>query len=392
MATSASLRPINQARILNTLRKGSWSRVALAEELGLNRSTVTVIISGLLEQGLVRELDAAPSGAKANGRPRVGVALQGSGAYFGGLELGNELLTAVVTDLTGREIGRASEPTRPENGPENAEERLCELLAGVVGDRRLEGIGLTIPGIVTPAGRLEWAPTLGWRDITLGETARPGSMSRCTSRTTPTPRRWRRSSCATPRRVTTCCLCCSTPASAPVSWSHRRLYRGGAGRVGESGHIRLPAADGSTGAEVEDVIGRQAILRAYRSDAGVEQHDATWEDLLAAVEAGEPSAEHLRDRWQAILGWLTAALAWTLDPDVIVFGGPASALLQSDTTALHRSLRNNGPAGITNAWRLSSLGPQGAALGAVALSQRAFFAIPPLLQPSNCRASLEVAS
>ena len=116
------------------------------------------------------------------------------------------------------------------------------------------------------------------------------------------------------------------------------------------------------------MIGRQAILRAYRSDAGVEQHDATWEDLLAAVEAGEPSAEHLRDRWQAMLGWLTAALAWTLDPDVIVFGGPASALLQSDTTALHRSLRNNGPAGITNAWRLSSLGPHGAALGAVALS------------------------
>ena len=51
MATSAALRQINQARILNTLRKGSWSRVALAEELGLNRSTVTVIISGLLEQG-----------------------------------------------------------------------------------------------------------------------------------------------------------------------------------------------------------------------------------------------------------------------------------------------------------------------------------------------------
>ena len=117
---------INEARILNTLRKGSWSRVALAEELGLNRSTVTVIIAGLLEQGLVRELDTAPSGARVNGRPRVGVALEGSGAYFGGMELGNEPLTAVVTDLTGREVGRASEPTPPTDGPANAEERLCE--------------------------------------------------------------------------------------------------------------------------------------------------------------------------------------------------------------------------------------------------------------------------
>jgi predicted NBD/HSP70 family sugar kinase len=40
---------------------------------------------------------------------------------------------------------------------------------------------------------------------------------------------------------------------------HRELYRGGAGRVGESGHIRLPAADGSTGATVGQVIGQQAF-------------------------------------------------------------------------------------------------------------------------------------
>ena len=101
--------------------------MALAEELGLNRSTVTVIVASLLDQGLVRELDSAPRNAKVNGRPRVGVALEGTGAYFAGLELGNEVLTVVVTDLTGREVGRASEPTSPMGGPARAEEQLCEL-------------------------------------------------------------------------------------------------------------------------------------------------------------------------------------------------------------------------------------------------------------------------
>ena len=390
MATSAALRQINQARILNTLRKGSWSRVALAEELGLNRSTVTVIISGLLEQGLVRELDAASSGAKANGRPRVGVALQGSGAYFGGLELGNELLTAVVTDLTGREVGRASEPTRPDDGPKKAEERLCELLAGVVGDRRLEGIGLTVPGIVTSRGWLEWAPTLGWRDVTLGETLRTRFdvavyVENDANAAALAEEQLREASEGD--NLLFVLLGSGVGVGLLV---HRELYRGGAGRVGESGHIRLPAADGSTGATVEQLLGRQAVLQAFRSDAG---RDATWEDLLAAVEAGRPAAEQLRDRWQATLGWLTAALAWTLDPDVIVFGGPASALLQSDTTALHRSLHDNGPAGITNAWRLSRLGPHGAGLGAVALSMRAYFAIPPLVvQPARPEGSLEAVS
>ena len=389
MATSAALRQINQARILSTLRKGSWSRVALAKELGLNRSTVTVIISALLEQGLVRELDAAPYGVKPNGRPRVGVALQGSGAYFGGLELGNDQLTAVVTDLTGREVGRGTKPTRPERGPQYAEERLAELLAGLVDSHRLEGIGLTVPGIVTGGGWLDWAPWLGWRDVALGETVRtrfgvPVYVENDANAAGLAEEQLREASEGD--NLLYLLLDAGVGVGLLV---HRELYRGGAGRVGESGHIRLPAADGSIGATVEQLIGQQAVLQAFRSDAG---HDATWEDLLAAVEAGEPAAEQLRDRWQATLGWLTAALAWTLDPDVIVFGGPASVLLQSDTTALHRSLHDNGPAGITNAWRLSRLGPHGAGLGAVALSMRAYFAIPPLVQPARPQGSLEAAS
>ena len=32
-----------------------------------------------------------------------------------------------------------------------------------------------------------------------------------------------------------------------------------------------------------------------------------------------------------MLGWLTGALMWTFDPDVVMFGGPSSALLQADT-------------------------------------------------------------
>ncbi len=45
-------------------------------------------------------------------------------------------------------------------------------MAGLVDGRRLEGIGLTVPGIVTSGGWLEWAPSLGWRDVALGETVR----------------------------------------------------------------------------------------------------------------------------------------------------------------------------------------------------------------------------
>ena len=389
MATSAALRPINQARILSTLRNGSWSRVALAETLGLNRSTVTVIVGGLIEQGLVRELDAAPQTSKPNGRPRVGVALQGSGAYFGGLELGNESLTAVVTDLAGRVVGRASEPTDPAAGPEPAEHRLTELLARVVGGRRLEGIGLTVPGVVTSAGRLEWAPSLEWRDATLGEIVRrrfgaPVYVENDANAAAVAEEHLRPASEGD--NLLFLLLDSGIGAGLLVG---RELYRGAAGRVGESGHMRLPAADGSSGLTIEEVLGRRALIRNYRSD---ESADATWDDLLAALAAGDRTATLIRDRWQTMLGWLSGVLAWTLDPDVVVFGGPMSALLQSDTAALHRSLRDNGPAGLTSRWRLSEVGPHGAALGAVALSQRAFFAIPPLMPADRAPAGAREAS
>jgi predicted NBD/HSP70 family sugar kinase len=389
VATSAALRQINLARVLSTLRRGSWSRVALAEELGLNRSTVTVIVSALLGRGLVTELDPEPHGVK-NGRPRVGIALRGGGAYFGGLEIGNDQLTAVVSDLTGVVVARASEPTQPERGPLHAERRLAELLRGVVGDRTLEGIGFTVPGLVTTAGRLEWAPTLGWRNVTLGDTVRstfgvPVYVENDANAAAVAEEQFR-----DPTEGDSLLYVLLDSGLGAGLMIDRELYRGGGGRFGEAGHIRLPGSErGASSGTVEHVLGRSAVLEEYRLSAG---GHATYEDLLLAVEGGESAALQLRDRWQGVLGWLAAALAWTLDPDVIVFGGPMSALLQSDSSALAQSLYDNGPSGTTEIWRLSSLGPDSAALGAVALSLRAYFAIPPLLLPARSRQSLEEAS
>ena len=262
-------------------------------------------------------------------------------------------------------------------------------MTGIAGSHRLEGIGLTVPGVVTAAGWLEWAPALGWRDVIVGEAVRrrfgvPVYVENDANAAALAEEHVREAT----EGDNLLFLLLESGVGAGLLVG-RELYRGGAGRVGESGHIRLPAADGSVGATIEEMLGRQSILKSFRSSAG---RDVSWDDLLAAVEAGEPAAERLRDRWQAMLGWLTGALMWTLDPDVVVFGGPASALLLGETVALHHSIRDNGPAGAISKWRLSGYGAQDAAVGAVALSQRAFFAIPPLLGPSISGTTIEVAS
>lgn len=266
MATSAALRQINQARILSTLRKGSWSRVALAEHLGLNRSTATVIVNALLEQGLVREIDPVPHRQGATGRPRVGIALNGSGAYFGGLELGNQTLTAVVADLTGREIDRASAPTVRTGGPDQAETTLGDLLADVLGRHpgvTLQGLGLTLPGLVTNSGRLDWAPWLNWRDATLGESlrARFGIEVRIENDANAAALAEEQ---LRPRSEGDNLLYLLLDAGVGGSLLvDRELYRGSAGRVGEVGHIRLPSPAGGASTAVEETLGREAVLAAF---------------------------------------------------------------------------------------------------------------------------------
>ena len=382
MATSAALRQINQARILTTLRKGSWSRVALAEHLGLNRSTATVIVNALLEQNLVREIDPVPHPQGATGRPRVGVALNGAGAYFGGLELGNQTLTAVVADLTGREIDRASAPTVRGAGPERAETTLGDLLAEVLARHpgvELQGLGLTLPGLVTNSGRLDWAPWLDWRDAVFGEIlqARFGIQAQIENDANAAALAEEQ---LRPRSEGDNLLYLLLDAGVGGSvLVDRELYRGSAGRVGEVGHIRLPDTTGGTQIAVEQLLGREAVLEAYGSASGpASDQPPPWPEVVTAITDGRPHAAGLRDRWQGTLGWLTAVLAWTLDPDVVVFGGPVSALLRGDTLALQQSLRDNGPRGLDAKWRLSTLPAEDTALGAVALAMRDFFAIPAL--------------
>lgn len=135
MASSATLRHINQARVLDALREqGTLTRVELATMLGLQRSTITVITGALIEEGLVHELAETSAPNRGAGRPAVGLALSGPGAYFAGLDLGNELSTAIVVDLTGAEVGRASTPTDASHGPEAAEDILVELLRDAIGN------------------------------------------------------------------------------------------------------------------------------------------------------------------------------------------------------------------------------------------------------------------
>src|SRR3954447_20235657 len=80
-----TVRRANLALVLRSLRDaGPRSRARLAADLGLNKATVSSLVSELRERGLVRE-GSAERGAV--GRPGTIVEINGAGAFGVGAEI-----------------------------------------------------------------------------------------------------------------------------------------------------------------------------------------------------------------------------------------------------------------------------------------------------------------
>src|SRR3990167_3678167 len=70
--SSALMRDLNRAAVLALIgQRGPIARITIARELALSPATVTAVTRDLVREGLVREVDQAPSnGGRAGGPPR----------------------------------------------------------------------------------------------------------------------------------------------------------------------------------------------------------------------------------------------------------------------------------------------------------------------------------
>lgn len=152
MATASKRnRMMNRSRILRVIwHHPGTSRVDIATTLGLDKSTVSSIVTDLIESDLVHEVaeaDATPRG----GRRRVQLELNAEYGYVLGVELQPDFFRAVLTDLTGT-ILRSWSDERPREGSEFEPYILAlldELLEAIGEHRhRLVGIGVAMGGLV----------------------------------------------------------------------------------------------------------------------------------------------------------------------------------------------------------------------------------------------------
>jgi predicted NBD/HSP70 family sugar kinase len=153
--------------------RGPRSRAAIAQETGLNKTTVSSLVGELIDFGLVRETEIELRGTV--GRPALPVELSGRGVVGLGLELGVDFLAVRTADLSGderyRELVTVDNRGRPVDDVLADLARLAADALAAAEQQELLTVGavIALPGLVDSDGRLLVAPNLGWTDVSVPE-------------------------------------------------------------------------------------------------------------------------------------------------------------------------------------------------------------------------------
>jgi glucokinase-like ROK family protein len=164
------MRELNTHIILNLIRQeGSISRAEIAKRTQLSRSTVSNIITALLEHGVVAEAGTGPSRV---GRRPIMVNFNYQAGYVVGVDLGANHLLTLVTDLEGRVLAENERPVSVAAGPDVVLPALVSAIDEIVREAGVEmerviGVGVGVPGpLDNRRGTLIMPPIMpGWHNF-----------------------------------------------------------------------------------------------------------------------------------------------------------------------------------------------------------------------------------
>jgi glucokinase-like ROK family protein len=149
-----SLRELNRARVIDVLRdRGKASRAEIARATGLSRSTVSTIVSSLIEAGLVTEQEetTAVAHGQHGGRPPVLLALDKSAGVALGVDFGHTHLRVAVSDLSHEVLAEAGRDLDVDHSAAEGLDAATKLVEQVlkrarVQRKRVLGVGMGVPG------------------------------------------------------------------------------------------------------------------------------------------------------------------------------------------------------------------------------------------------------
>ncbi len=158
-ARSHTIRDINRQIVLNYVRElGPLSRADIARETALQRSTISLIVDELRVDGLIEEV----SGESSGGRPPSLLSLRAADAVAIGVDLGTVKTVMASSNLAGRVLDQEDFPT--DDDVKKTLRKMVQCAKRLIGKNSgtIEGIGISLPGVVDPETGNLYVPHFNW--------------------------------------------------------------------------------------------------------------------------------------------------------------------------------------------------------------------------------------
>lgn len=332
------------------------SRTELAEQMGLTRAAVTMIVNDLLENRVIFE---AESRAAPNGRPPVVLEINPKGGMVAAVDMGATHLNIALADLCAKIIGEKYLPLDIRQGPQfclaEVNRGLHELLSEYnVNLSQLMAVGVGVPGpVITDAGMVISPPIMpGWdkypiRDtlekewgcpISLNNDAELGALGE-----------WAYGAGRGERNLAYIKVGSGIGAGLIIN---QQIYGGTTGSAGEIGHITIdengPLCTCGNHGCLEAFAGGNAIaLQAKKIVASgkrtllasIPDENLTAQEVAKAARRGDLPSQEIIMRAGTFIGIAIAGLVNLFNPGAVIIGGGVALSGDLLTTSIRQAVR-----------------------------------------------------
>ena len=379
-ARSNTIRDINRQIVLNYVRElGPISRAEIARETALQRSTISLIVDELRVDGLIEEV----SGESTGGRPPSLLSLRTADAVAIGVDLGTVKTVMASSDLAGRVLEQEEFPT--DHDVNKTVKKIVQCAQRLIGKNNgtIEGIGISLPGVVDPETGNLYVPHFSWRNEPIAETltqatSLPVSIDNDANAAALAELWFGRPEI---REVRDFILVLVEEGVGTGIVFDGQVYRGESGTAGEFGHMTI-----GTGAPVACAVGstecweafaseRAALARYQKLSRSNGNSDVNFAKLMDLALRGERNARAALKETARYLGIGIANLIQGLGPEAVIVAGPIARAWEVIVDDLKTSVDSSICRGFPSTPIMdSTLGSQPTLMGALSLVLASKFA------------------
>lgn len=340
LSPNYNVRNFNKHAAVDLIRFASrgLSRADIAEELGLTRAGVTIIINDLLDNSIILETDSRSTPA---GRPPVVLEINPDCGKVAAIDMGASHLSVALGDFSARLIAEVEETFRIADGPEPCLEQADRVLRCLLEKHRislqdLSAIGLGVPGpVITDAGMVMSPPIMpGWDRYPIRETqeklwkvpvvlnndADLGALGE-----------WAYGAGRGESNLAFIKVGSGIGAGLIIN---RQIYRGTTGSAGEIGHLTIDpngplctcgnygCLEAFAGGRAIEIQAEQMVTSGKRTllaDRKIERIRVA--DVVNAARRGDLLAQDILNQSGRNIGIAIAGLINLINPSVVIIGG-----------------------------------------------------------------------